>query len=330
MLDCYGGDFAPTEIVKGCVAASKEEQSLSFVMVGKQEEILSLLKQENADLDRFELLDARDVFSNNEAPSLILRGRDDTTLVKGLVSLRKRDDIDAFITAGSTGATLAASMFKVGRIDGVYRPCLMATLPTRNNKLVRVLDIGANMDAKSEYLVQYALMANEFLKASGMENPRIALLNVGQEEEKGNALTHEVYPLLKAEKRINFVGNIEADHVLKGEADAVICDAFAGNVFIKSLEETAYFVSDAFKEAFHKNIFTKIGALLQMKHLKKVKKLFSYANQACSPFLGIKKMVVKMHGKSKADNVKAVIFETKNLVENHLIEHIQNAIQTED
>ena len=324
VIDCYGGDYSPFETVKGVALALKEDKTISYVLTGNKEEIIKLLEEYQADMSRIEIIDAKEVFTNNDKPTTIVHEKEETSLVKGLVALKSRDDIDAFITSGSTGGTLAGAIFKVGRIKGIHRPCLMATLPTRKNTLVRMVDVGANMDPKPEYLLQYALMANEFVKLSGISNPRIALLNVGKEEEKGNELSHATYKLLKEYQGINFIGNIEGDHVLKGEADIVVCDAFSGNVFIKSLEETAYFVSDAFQGAIKKNIFTKIGALFQLKELKKVKGLFKYANEASAPLLGISKLVVKMHGKSRAENVKSVIFEVKNLVENKLIEKIKN------
>ena len=325
VIDCYGGDFSPFETVKGICLALEEDKDISYVLTGKEEEIRKLLLEYKVkDMSRIEFINADEVFTNDDKPTSIVHEKDNTSLVKGLLALKERDDIDAFITSGSTGGTLAGSIFKVGRMKGIYRPCLMATLPTRTGKLVRMVDIGANMDPKPEYLLQYALMANEFVKLSGVDNPRIALLNVGKEEEKGNELTHAVYEMLSKREDINFVGNIEGDHVLKGEADIVVSDAFSGNVFIKSLEETAYFVSDAFQAAIKKNIFTKLGALFQLHELKKVKKIFKYANEACAPLLGIKKLVVKMHGKSKANNVKSVILEVKNLVSNKLIEKIEN------
>lgn len=327
IIDCYGGDYSPDEIVKGVILASQKEKDISYILVGKKEEIETLLKDNKTDLSRFEIIDAREVFTNDDQPTLIVHGKEETSLSKALMTLKARDDVDALLTAGSTGATLAGSIFKIGRVPGVKRPCLMATLPSRTGKLVRVLDIGANMDAKAEYLYQYALMANELVKLTGVESPRIALLNVGKEEEKGNELTHEAFKLLSEDKNINFIGNIEGDHVLKGEADIVVCDAFAGNVFIKSLEEAAYFVSDAFQAAIKKNIFTKLGALFQLHELKKVKQLFKYANEASAPLLGIKKLVIKMHGKSKAHNVEAVILETKKLAHGKLNEKIENAVK---
>ncbi|MBP5694168.1 MAG: phosphate acyltransferase PlsX [Bacilli bacterium] len=327
VLDIGGNDFGPKEVILGAIEAVLADKSLKITLVGDENLINNVLKEKKIAIDNFSIIDAKNTFSNSTSPTEILKGNEETSLYKALMAIREDENIDAFLTCGSTGATLVGSMFKIGRIQGIKRPCLMATVPSRTGSLVRVLDIGANMDAKPEYLYQYALMVNEFLKVQGVENPRIGLLNVGKEDEKGNQLTHETYELLKGNESLNFIGNIEADHILKGETDAVICDAFAGNVFIKTLEDTAYFVSDEFQKAIKKNIFTKFGALFQLPHLKKIKNLFKYANQASAPLLGIKKMVIKMHGKSSANNVKFAILEARNFVKGNLIEKIENSIK---
>lgn len=330
VLDTCGNDLGPSAVVKGAVSALKKTSDLDLVLVGNEEELLKLLAENKADMTHFEIVDAKEVFTNDEKPTDILKNHEETTLYKALIVLKDDNNIDAMISGGSTGAILTGGMLRIGRIPGVLRPCLMATIPARTGQLVRILDIGANMDSKPEYLHQYALMVNEYLKLEGNPNPRIGLLNVGKEEEKGNALTHEVFELLRNDKRLNFVGNIEADHVVEGEADAVICDAFAGNVFIKSLEGASYFVSDAFQAAIKKNIFTKFGALFQLHELKKIKKLFKLANNASAPLLGVKKLIVKMHGKSKPENVEAIILGTVNLAKGGLTEKIQDVIKLEE
>lgn len=321
VLDAMGSDLGPREITLGIAKAAKVRKDINFKIFGDGEIILKTLKEEGISLDRVEVYDCHEVMTNDDTPTDIIKLKSETSLGQAIRYLRS-NDVDGLLTAGSTGATLSGATLLIGRIPGINRPCLMATLPTRTKKLTRVMDIGANMDCKPEYLYQFALMANVFLKSTGIENPRIGLLNVGKEDHKGNQLTHAVSDMLKANKDLNFVGNIEGDHVLKGEADAVICDGFAGNVFLKSLEESAYFISDAFKEALNKNIFTKFGALFQLKHLKNVKNLFKYANEACAPLLGIKKLVIKMHGKSNANNVKSCILQAAELVDNKFIDEI--------
>lgn len=327
IVDIGGNDYGQKEVILGGISAVLADKSLKITFVGDKNLIEKTIEESGVSKENFEVIDAQNVFSNSTPPTEILKGNEETSLYKALIALKEDEKIDALLTCGSTGATLVGSMFKIGRIPGIKRPCLMATVPSRTGNLVRVLDIGANMDAKPEYLYQYALMVNEFLKVQGIDCPRIGLLNVGKEEEKGNQLTHETFELLKQDANLNFIGNIEADHILKGEADAVICDAFAGNVFIKTLEDTAYFVSDEFQKAIKKNIFTKFGALFQLRHLKKIKGLFKYANQASAPLLGIKKIVIKMHGKSSSSNVKFAILEARNFVNGNLIEKIENSIK---
>lgn len=326
VLDCLGGDKAPLAVIDGTIKASKKRSDISFVLFGPKELIEKRIEEEKADKSRFEIIDSSYDVTNDDVPLSVIKDKRDSSLGKAL-SYVKDNEIDALLTTASTGATLTGSIFKVGRIQGVYRPGLLATIPSRAGHLVRLLDVGANMDCKADYLYQFALMGNEFLKMTGVTSPKIALLSVGMEEEKGNALTHEVFSLLKADKSLNFIGNIEGDHVLKGEADLVVCDGFAGNVFVKSLEEAAYFVSDAFTHAIKKNIITKIGALFQLKELNKVKGLFKYANEACAPLLGLKKLVVKMHGKSTDNNVCSCILQVATLAENKLIDKIQKVIE---
>ncbi len=327
IVDTLLDDYGPKEVIKGTIKAASTRKDVHFILIGDEKLISSTIKEEKADIKQFTIVNSNQAILNTEHPVMAFKQKPNSSLALAYDLLRKDKDIDALVTPGSTGAALAGGIFKIGRIQGIHRPALMATLPTRKDgKLVRILDIGANMDCKAEYLVQFAEMASEFLKLNGIASPKIGLLNVGKEEGKGNSLTTEAYTLLKENKNINFCGNIEGDGVLKGEVDAVVCDGFAGNVFLKSLEETAYFVSDAFTHAIKKNAFTKFGALFQLKELKKVKGLFKYANQACAPLLGLKRLVVKMHGKSTAENVYAVLLETFNMIEGNLINKIEQSI----
>lgn len=324
MLDCLGGDLAPKAPIEAARMALKENKEIKLVLLGKEEEIRNGLGSE-FDPSRVEIINAPAAVTNSDHPALFLKQKPDSSLAVGYENLRKRNDIDAFVSAGPTGAILTGAVLRLGRLEGVERPALMATLPTRTGKLVRIVDAGANMDCKPTYLVQFALMANTYLKLNGIDSPRIGLLNVGMEEGKGNELAKESFTLLK-QADINFVGNIEGDHVLKGEADAIVCDGFWGNVFLKATEEACYYISDLFKEALYKNIFTKLGALFQLKGLKKVKEPFNYAKKACAPLLGCKKIVLKCHGKSNIETIKETLLEASRLAENKLIEKLSNAL----
>lgn len=327
MLDCLGGDFAPKATIEGAKFALKESKTINLVLLGKEKDIKEGLGN-SFDPNRVEIIDAPEVVLNSDHPALFLKQKPNSSLAVAYEQLRKRDDIDALVSAGPTGAILTGAVLRLGRIKGVERPALVATLPTRTGKLVRIIDVGANMDCKSSYLVQFAIMADTYLKLNGIDNPRIGLLNVGSEEGKGNELAKQAYTDLK-QANINFVGNIEGDHVLKGEADAVVCDGFWGNVFLKATEEACYYVSDLFKEAIFKNIFTKIGALFQLKGLKKVKEPFNYAKKACAPLLGTKKIVLKCHGKSNSETIKETLLEAERLAKDGLIDKLTNALNLE-
>ena len=327
LVDVLGGDKAPEAVIKGAIGALAKESDLTLTMVGPKAAIEEALTKAKADLSRVEIIDANVAVLNTDHPSLFLKEKPDSSLAICFDNLRKREDLDAMISAGPTGALLTGAVLRIGRLPGVSRPALIATLPTRvDGQLTRLVDSGANMDCPAAYLIQFATMANAYLKLLGIESPRVATLSVGQEEGKGNEVVKEAYSILKGMPSINFVGNIEGDHVLKGEADLVVCDGFAGNVFLKSLEEGAYFISDLFKAAIYKNVFTMFGALFQLKGLKAVKKPFDFANKACAPLLGAKKLILKCHGTSEAETFEATILEASRLSKLGLQEKISAAI----
>ena len=328
LVDVLGGDNAPKAVIDGAISALKKKDNLFLILAGKEDEIRSAFEKEGISADRFEILPADVAVTNSDHPATFLKEKPTSSLSVAFNALRTRNDIDALISAGPTGALLTGAVLKVGRLPGVGRPALMATLPTRKDGFVRLIDAGANMDCKPEYLLQFALMADTYLKMNGYENPRVGLLSVGQEEGKGNELTKEVYGLLK-ESGLNFIGNIEGDHVLKGEADIVVSDGFSGNVFLKATEEGCLFISDLFKEAIFKNIFTKFGALFMAKHLKNVKKPFDHAKKSSAPLLGTRKLVLKCHGKSEAETFEATILEAARLTEAHFIDNLQKALTLE-
>ena len=325
LVDVLGGDNAPKAVLEGAVNALKKEAELHLVLVGPKQAIEDTMKQAAIPEERYTVIPSEEAVLNTDHPSLFLKQKPNSSMALCFDALRKSEDIDAMVSAGPTGALLTGTVLRIGRLPGVSRPALIATLPTRNGSFVRLCDAGANMDCKAEYLVQFALMADVYLRLIGVENPRIATLSVGQEEGKGNEVVKETYQSLK-QLPLNFVGNIEGDHVLRGESDLVVCDGFAGNVFLKSLEEGATFIGDLFKEALYRNIFTKLGALLQLKGLKKVKEPFNHARKACAPLLGAKKLVLKCHGKAEAETFEATILEGARLTKLGLQEKIAAAI----
>ena len=327
ILDALGGDKAPFSTIRAACDALKQRADLEILLAGPEETLRPMLEKEKAPLERITFLEAKQAVLNTDHPSTFLKEKPDSSLAVAFEELRKNPEAAALVSSGPTGALLTGTVLRIGRIQGVHRPGLIAVVPTRTGKVCHLIDVGANMDCKPEYLYQFALMADAYLRLSGLENPRIATLSVGQEEGKGNELSKAAYELIKANPNFNFVGNIEGDHVLRGEADIVVCDGFSGNVFLKSLEEGAYFISDLFKAAIFKNIFSKFGALFMIKGLKKVKEPFNYASKACSPLLGAKKLVLKCHGKADAETLEATILKACDLKEKGLLERIGEALK---
>ncbi len=328
LVDALGGDNAPQAVLEGAAKALNSRKDLSLVIVGPEDNCRQTLSKLRADFSRIEFLNAKEAVLNTDHPAMFLKQKPESTLAVAYEALRKREDIDGMLTAGPTGAVLTGAVLRLGRIPGIDRPGLVATLPTKNGSFVRLIDSGANMDCKPQYLYQFALMASTYLNCIGVENPRVSLLNVGAEEGKGDELSKEAYALLK-ESSLNFIGNIEGDHVLDGTTDIVTCDGFAGNVFLKGSEGAFYFMKDKMKLAMSGTFIRKIGALFQLKGIKEATKPFAMVKRGCAPLLGTKKLVVKAHGKSTADVFEGTILETANLAEKKLIKKIEAALEAQ-
>jgi len=325
MVDILGGDNAPLAPLEGCKKALEIRPDLEIVALGEKQQIEGFFKQEPAFLKRIEIIECVGAVTNNDHPATFLKDKPDCSLAKGIEAFRVRDDIDALVSSGPTGAILTGTVLRLGRIPGISRPALLSTYPNKKGGVFRLLDTGANMDCKPEYLLQFAQMADVYLKLLGIKNPRIGLLSVGMEEGKGNELVKEAFPLLK-ESGLNFVGNIEADRAFDDFVDVIVCDGFAGNIFAKAVEGSALYIADLFKEALTANIFAKFGALLQLKGIKKAKAPFKFAQRACAPLLGAKKLVLKAHGKAQGDTMYETIDEACKLVEGRLIQAITEAV----
>lgn len=327
IVDGLGGDKAPESVIKGVAAALKQSAELQIVLVCPVEDFKKRLAELGADTSRIEFIQADDVVLNSDHPAAFLKTKPTSTMAVCIEALRSREDIDGMVSAGPTGAILTGAVLRIGRLEGVSRPALITTLPTKKEgKSVRVLDCGANMDCKPEYLLQFAQMGTAYLKILGIENPKVGLLNVGSEEGKGNELSKASFPLLK-ESNIDFYGNIEADHVLDGDVDLVTTDGFAGNVYLKSMEGASFFTIDLFKAALKRNIWSKLGALMQRKGLKKVSKTFSAAVSSCAPLLGTKKLIVKTHGKATETNIAATILETQRFAKEGLLDKVSESLK---
>ncbi len=306
-LDCMGGDNAPEEIVKGAIYAAKEDKDMLIKLVGKKDLIENELSKYEP-TDKVEVVDATEVIETGEPPVAAIRRKKDSSLVKCMYMIKNKE-ADAMVSAGSTGANLVGGHVIIGRIKGVERPPLAPLIPTKNGAAL-LIDCGANVDARPSHLVQFAKMGSVYMEnIVGIKNPRVAIVNIGAEEEKGNALVKETYPLLESLEDINFVGNIEARDIPNGNADVIVCDAFVGNVILKLYEGVAGVLLSKIKGTMMSSLKTKIGALLIKKDLKKTLKGFSLEEYGGAPLLGLKGLLVKTHGSSKAVEIKNSILQ---------------------
>ena len=329
VVDAFGGDYAPYEIVAGSVKALQENQELEVVLVGDKDKITEILQQLVFVSDRLEIVHAPDVVTMDESPTIAIRTKKTSSIVVAYDYLKQNDDAVALVSAGSTGATLTGAVLKLGRVKGVSRPALAPILPTVNDGKVMLLDCGANAECKAENLLDFAIMGNEYMKAMGVKEPRIALLNIGTEEEKGSEMIKEAHQLIKNAK-LNFVGNIEARDVIRGNVDVVVSDGFSGNVCLKTIEGTAEILFGEIKAITKQSLKTKIGALLLKKHLYALKKKYDHKKVGGAPLLGVTKVVLKCHGNSKAESICATINQAFTLGKNKLVEKVLKAVSNEE
>lgn len=302
-VDAMGGDYAPAEIVKGAVEAVNNCPSLKVTLTGREEMVRQALSGLTYPSDRIDILDCTEVIEMAEPPVDAIRTKKDSSIVKGL-RLVKDGECDAFVTAGSTGAALAGGQLLVGRIKGIERPPLAPLLPTAKGPVLLV-DCGANMDPRPSMLLQFAQMGSIYMRnMTGVEKPRVGLVNVGTEEEKGNELAKEAHQLLKECPDINFVGNIEAREIPEGVVDVAVTDAFTGNAILKMYEGVAKVMMHELKNALLSSVISKIGALMIKPALKGMLKTFDASEYGGAPMLGLKGLVVKSHGNSKASEIR--------------------------
>lgn len=320
-LDAMGGDNAPGEVVKGAVEATKKENDIHVVLVGKEAAIQAELDKYDYSKEHIEVVDAADVIETGEPPVMAVRRKKESSLVKAMY-LVKEGKADAFVSAGSSGAILVGGQTIVGRIKGVERPPMAPLIPTATGVSLLV-DSGGNVDARPSFLVQWAKMGSIYMEnILGIKNPRVAIVNIGLEEEKGNALVKETYPLLKACKNINFIGSIEARDIPKGEADVIVTEAFVGNVILKLEEGLASTLIHVIKEGMMSTTRSKIGGLLVKPALKDTLKTFDATEYGGAPLLGLKGLVVKIHGSAKAKETKTAIFQCVTFKEQRINEKI--------
>ena len=328
-LDAMGGDHAPKEIIKGAVDALEENPSLKVYVVGQEHVIQSELKAYTYDSNRLEIVNATEVIGTAEPPVMAIRKKKDSSIVKAMIMV-KNNECDAFVSAGSSGAVLVGGQGIVGRIKGVERPPLAPLIPTKDGVSL-LIDCGANVDARPSFLVQFAKMGSVYMEnVVGVKNPRVAIVNIGAEEEKGNTLVKETYPLLKNCPDINFIGSIEARDIPKGEADVIVCDAFVGNVILKLYEGVGATLITKVKEGMMSSLRSKIGALLVKPALKNTLKTFDASEYGGAPLLGLKGLVVKTHGSSKAQEIKNTLKQCITFKEQNINEKIKQVITSDD
>lgn len=330
LVDAFGGDHAPEEVIAGTVLAVNERKDFEAVLIGKQDVIKELLAKEKYDESRISILNATDVITCEEEPTVAIRRKPDSSISLGFKVLKEQEDVKAFVSAGSTGAVLVGATLKLGRIAGVNRPAPCPVLPTLvGDKKVFLMDSGANPDCKPINLCQFAIMGSTYAEAMGVKNPRVALLSNGTEDEKGNALNHEVFPILKQMKTINFVGNIEARDILSGDYDVVVTDGFAGNVALKAIEGTASGILKLLKQSIFSTLKGKIGGLLLKGTFKKLKNKLDYNKSGGALFLGVNKTVIKTHGSAKREAIKNTVLQAVDNAEFNISEKIKEKLAIE-
>ncbi len=328
-VDAMGGDNAPLEIVKGAIEAVNEDKRVKVFLVGKEEEVQKELKKYTFDASQIEIVHASEIIETAEPPVMAIRKKKDSSIVK-CMNMVKDGMCDALVSAGSTGAILVGGQVIVGRIKGVERPPLAPLIPTEKGVSL-LLDCGANVDARPSHLVQFAKMGSVYMESvMGVKNPKVGIVNIGAEEEKGNALVKETFPLLKNCPEINFIGSVEARDIPAGVADVIVSEAFVGNVILKMYEGVGASLIKKVKSGMMSSFRSKIGALLVKPALKKTLKSFSTDEYGGAPLLGLNGLVVKTHGSSKAIEVKNSILQCIAFKEQKINEKIKEKIILED
>lgn len=305
-IDAMGGDLGPQAVIDAAVVALQERANLELMIFGKEDEIRAALSGKSYDAERLHIVAATEVISNNESPTAAIRSKKDSSLIKALYFV-KEGKADALISAGSTGAVLTGGTLIIGRIKGIKRPALAIFFPTKKDPIL-LLDIGANVDCKPEYLHQFAILGKAYYQGTfAKTDVRVGLINNGAEEHKGSQLTKETYPLLAADKTLGFAGNIEAREIHSGNYDVAVCDGFVGNMILKYAEGLSGMIFSEMKAAVMSNPLSKLGGLMIKKPLKNMAASFDYKKYGGAPLLGLEALVVKAHGSSDATAFKSAI-----------------------
>ena len=329
LVDAYGGDNAPQSVIDGSIEALKQKDNFIISLVGKEEEIKTLLQQKDYDESRIEIINAEEIITCEEEPTIAIRRKTNSTINVAFKTLKEDDDYVGFVSAGSTGALLVGATLKLGRAPMVNRPALCPVIPTiKDGKNVLLLDSGANADCKPINLCQFAVMGSEFSKVLGVKKPKVALLSNGTEDEKGNTLTQNVFHILKKLDCIDFVGNVEARDILSGEVDVIVADGFSGNVALKSVEGAVKTMFKLVNKEIKASLSAKIGALFLRRTLKSLIKKLDYSKKGGAIVLGVKKTVVKAHGSSKAIAITNAILQANAYAKENLSAKVSKVMET--
>jgi glycerol-3-phosphate acyltransferase PlsX len=326
-VDAMGGDHAPGEIIKGSLAALEENQDLQIILVGKETLITPLVPSELLDGNnaRITIQNCEEVIGMQEHPATAYRRKKDASITVA-TKLVKEKKADAVVSAGSTGAQMVTGLFGLGRLKGVDRPAIVITIPTLNGIKV-ILDVGANADCKPENLLQFAQMGSRYAQEIiGIKKPQVGLVNIGEEETKGNELTLKTYELLKENEKIDFKGNIEGRDILTGKADVMVCDGFVGNIILKVIEGTAGTLFALLKEEFTRDLKSKLAAIILKPSLKKLKGRLDYSEYGGAPLLGVNGVSIICHGSSKSEAIKNAIRVAQDCVRNSFVQSLQDSI----
>lgn len=323
-VDAMGGDYAPQAPVDGAIEALRKYPGLEITLAGDLNAVQPLLKECDDVRDRITLLDAPEVITNHESPVMGVRQKKRSATVLGMLQVKEKQ-CDGFVSAGSTGATLAGGMFRLGRIPGIERPALAPLMPNGKGHFL-LIDCGANVDCKPEYLYQFGMMGDAYMRGvMGMDKPRVGLINIGAEAEKGNALVKETYPLME-KAPYHFVGNVEARDITGDVADVLVADGFSGNLVLKFMEGLAGTLLGIIKKEIMADTLSKLGGLMAKPAFRRVKHLMDYTEIGGAPLLGVQGAVVKAHGSSNGHAFACAIGQVVKMVDGHVVEKIEEQL----
>ncbi len=318
-IDAMGGDHAPEEVIKGAESYLKENE-VSLMLVGDKDRILKLRKD-----PRIDVIHADEVIGMDESPVSAVKQKKSAS-INIAVDLVKDNKADAVISAGNTGAIMASSLFRLGRVEGIERPAIATIFPNIHGGEFLLLDMGANVDCKPKHLEQFAQMGSVYAEhVMHIKSPRVGLLSIGAETEKGNELTQQAYPLI-SEKKLNFIGNVEGGDLFTGRVDVVVCDGFVGNVILKISESLSTQLFSMLKEEIKEDLISKVGALLLKRSFRNFRKKVDYDEHGAAPLLGIDGIVFKAHGRARAKAIKSAIRVCAEAVNENVVESIREGI----